>query len=190
MGCAMQCPACGTDLPDEAAYCSECGVSQRPDSFDLQSAYSALPEPRNTGAWGYSSGSHESQPVVPVPEPVRERPGGMGFRREGPLGKLASLLSLPATLVGIYLAIRFWGDDHGASFRVLGALTLFALAPLLLSIVFIPLGLLLGLLLQRTSDDTRWGAAAIGRSVFDGLSNIISLAALGYIFMQLIDTFQ
>jgi hypothetical protein len=57
-------------------------------------------------------------------------------------------------------------------------------------IVFLPLGLLLGFLLQRTSDDTRWGAAAFGRSVFEGISNIVSLAAAGYIFLRLWETFQ
>src|SRR5688500_11097976 len=45
-------------------------------------------------------------------------------------------------------------------------------------------------LLRRTSDDTRWGTAAFGWSVFEGLSNIASLAAIEYVFLRLWETFQ
>ncbi|MGH2614645.1 MAG: zinc ribbon domain-containing protein [Thermomicrobiales bacterium] len=98
----MYCPACGTELPHDAAFCSECGIRQPRPSYDVQSVYAA------------------------VPKPERERLSGIGFRREGPLGRLASLLSLPATLVGLYLVIRLWGENREESFRVLGALALFA----------------------------------------------------------------
>jgi len=114
----------------------------------------------------------------------------MGLRREGLLGKLASLLSLPATVAGIYVAVTLWGENREASLRVLGALALFALSPFLVGLVFLPLSLLIGLVIRRRSDDTPARAGMVGRSVFEGLANIIALAALVFIFAQLWETVQ
>jgi hypothetical protein len=64
------------------------------------------------------------------------------------------------------------------------------LSPLLAGIVFLPLAVILGLPLRLASDTTRSGFAAFLRSVFDGVSNILSLAGIAYIALMLWARFQ
>lgn len=183
-GVPVACWACGTTLPEAAVYCPGCGIPVNDDDAD------DLEESYDIPGWDPPTPSvHEVWTPAPVPEVVRERTSAVGLRREGPIGKLASLLLLPATLVGLYLAIRLWGADRDASLRVLGALALFVLSPFLAGLVVLPLALLIGLAIRRTSDDTRGRVGVFGRSVVDGLANIISLAALVFILVQLWETF-
>jgi hypothetical protein len=194
----VYCWACGTKLPEAATFCPECGIRVDDDSDELDEPYedsNDLDEffhygsgaPIQTQTTAAPPGQWSPAPSSMAPP---ERPGGLGLRREGPIGALASLLSLHAALAAIYLAVRFWGEDRETSVRVLGALALSVLAPLLVGLVFMPIALVLGLMLRRTSDEARWSAGAFGRSVYEGLTNIASLAALGYIFLRLWETFQ
>jgi hypothetical protein len=114
----------------------------------------------------------------------------MGFRREGPIGKLVSLLSLPTGIAAIYLAVTLWGVNRDLALRVLAALAITVFSPLLVGIVFVPLALLVGLPFRWASDATRSGVAAFMNSVFVGVSNLLSLAAIGYIALLLWARFQ
>jgi hypothetical protein len=180
----VYCWACGTKLPKAASFCPGCGIRVDDDPDDVEESYDV------PGWEPLAARPHEAWAPAPVPEVIREQPRGFGLRREGPIGKLVSFLSLPAGIVAIYLAVRFWGENRELSVRVLIALALTALSPLLAGLVFVPLGLLLGLLLRRASDRTRGSVASFGRSVFEGTSNVLSLAAIAYIALVLWATFQ
>jgi hypothetical protein len=188
----VYCWACVTQLPKAANFCPRCGASLAHD--DPNESYGSgwdAPIQTQTPEHPYASRPLASIPPAPLaPEPVREQQRGFSLRREGPIGRLVSLLSLPAGIAAIYLAATLWGDNRDAALRVLGALALVVLSPLPVGLVIVPVSLLFGLLLRGASDRTRGGVAAFWSSVSDGISNVLSLAAIAYIFMQLWETFQ
>jgi hypothetical protein len=90
----------------------------------------------------------------------------------------------------LYLVFRLWNEDRTDALRVLVALAVFVLGSLPLGFVFLLVSLLHLGLLRPASQTTKDRAAAFWSSLFVGISNIIRLAAAGYILLQLWETFQ
>lgn len=212
MGFAVECRSCGTELPANAAYCHRCGVPAGcgacgaklpPGAVYCPDCGIPLDEPESTddflwqglwggpielseatasfGAWSPAPGAPNAPSPAALPSPQRS----WTLPREGPLGKLATLLSWPATLAGIYLAVSLWGEDRETALQVIGALALYALAGPLVGLVFAPLSLVIGFAIRQKPADTRGRASMVGRAIFEGLANLVSLAALVFIFVQL-----